>query len=142
MTSISLVRSSLGPDFTAGVLTCPALLEDQPDLVLATVEDPWKDNAPHVSCIPAGTYPLQFAWSAKRNRLVPFVLDVPFRSLIEIHSGNTAADVQGCIALGLRASASGVSSSQVAVDRFEAWLGIACRGHVQLVITDPRVVTA
>lgn len=138
MKTISLVRSSLGPDFTAGVLTCPALLEEQRDLVLATVEDAWKNNAPHVSCIPAGTYPVQFAWSAKRNRLVPFVLDVPFRSLIEIHTGNTAGDVEGCIALGLRASATGVAMSQVAIDRFEAWLGLASRDHVQVTIEDPK----
>lgn len=139
MKTITLTRSSLGPDFTAGVLTCPSLDEGLPDLILATVERPWLNNAPHISCIPAGTYTVQYAWSARWNRLMPMLLDVPHRSLIEIHPANTAADVEGCIGPGLRATDSGVASSIPACEKFNAWLGIACRDHVQITITDPPV---
>lgn len=145
MVTVHLVRSKTGPDFTAGVMTCPSLDEHLADLILATVEDAWRGNQPLVSCIPEGTYPLQFAWSGKRNRLVPFVLDVPHRSLIEIHVANTDRDVEGCIGVGLRATDTGVALSVPAVERFEAWLGLACRDHVQLAVEnppDPRVVTA
>ena len=135
---ISLIRSSLGPDFTAGTLTCPSLNpETAPDLVLATVERPWLNNAPHISCIPAGTYPIQFAFSDRWQRLVPMLLDVPFRSLIEVHIANVAQDVEGCIGPGLRATPLGVASSGLAVQKFEAWLGLACRDHVQIEIENP-----
>lgn len=139
MTVIALERSALGPDHTSGVMTCPTLNEALPDLVLHTVERPWLGNQPHISCIPAGTYPVQFAFSERWNRLVPMLLDVPFRSLIEIHVANVAKDVEGCIGLGLSETPMGVGSSAVAVQRFEAWLGSACRDHVQIQITDPPV---
>ena len=139
MNTIELHRTVLGPDHAAGTLTCPSLNEALPDLVLHTVERPWLNNAPHVSCIPAGTYPVQFAFSERWARLVPMVLDVPFRSLIEIHVANIAKDVEGCIGPGLYETPAGVGSSVVAVQRFEAWLGIACRDHVRIVITDPII---
>lgn len=66
---------------------------------LATVEDPWLDNQPNVSCIPAGTY------IAKRYKSPHFGVDVfmlqgvPGRSAIEIHPANRVSDVEGCIGI-------------------------------------------
>lgn len=143
--TVELDRSQLGPDFTAGILTAPSTVEGLPDLVLATVERPWLNNAPHISCIPAGLYPMQYAWSDRWQRIMPFVMDVPFRDLIEVHVANVAADVEGCIGVGLRATTTGVGPSIPAFQRFDAWLGRASQhAHIVLKITDPptKAVTA
>jgi len=72
-----------------------------------SLELPWKDNQRNISCIPAGTYTVTIRLSHKYGR-VYWVLDVPGRSYILIHSGNWAGDVSkglkthtnGCILLG------------------------------------------
>lgn len=63
-----------------------------------TIELPWRDNLPHVSCIPEGSYPLVKRFNDKRkNHLL--VQQVPGRSLILIHPANNAEkQLQGCIA--------------------------------------------
>lgn len=73
--------------------------------VFHTIERPWLDNKPRVSCIPPGTY--KFAphgWeknsTASKTRVWE-LLDVPDRTGILIHVGNTSKDVIGCIAVGL-----------------------------------------
>lgn len=137
MKTISLVRSSLGPAWTAGVMTCPSVNENIADLVFATLELPWKGNQKGVSCVPAGTYPVQYAWSDRWNRLMPHVLDVPFRDLIELHIGNFPRDTDGCVLVGSVATDIGIGSSTAAFVRFDAWLGRASVDHVQIVIEDP-----
>lgn len=64
-----------------------------------TLEDPWNDNKVGVSCIPAGIYQCGEHSGAKyKNTWI--VKDVPGRSAIIIHSGNTHADTRGCILIG------------------------------------------
>lgn len=83
-------------------------VEGKPELestVFHTIERPWLDNKPRVSCIPKGTY--QFAphgWedgSTDHMTRVWELLDVPDRTGILMHVGNTSKDVIGCIAIGL-----------------------------------------
>jgi len=72
-----------------------------------TLELPWKDNQPNISCIPEGTYPVSIRISPKYNK-VYHVSNVEDRKHILIHSGNLAGNVskglkthvQGCILLG------------------------------------------
>lgn len=74
-----------------------------------TLELPWRDNAPRVSCIPPGSYRIAVKNSPRFGRVYR-LSDVPGRSEILIHSGNWAGDValgyrshvQGCILLGNR----------------------------------------
>lgn len=63
-----------------------------------TIELPWRDNQPRVSCIPEGHYPLIKRFSSKfKNHLM--VNNVPGRDLILIHPANNALkELQGCIA--------------------------------------------
>jgi len=72
------------------------LLDNQ--LVCYTIELPWRDNQPRVSCIPEGCYPLVKRYSKTHgNHLM--LQKVPNRSLILIHTANNALrDLQGCIA--------------------------------------------
>jgi hypothetical protein len=73
-----------------------------------TVERPWMDNAPSISCIPNGKYLLHSYDSPKFGNSViiyggsvsPYP-DPDFeRNGILIHPANIANDVQGCIGLG------------------------------------------
>jgi len=86
-----------------------------------TVERPWLDNAPNISCIPAGLYKMERRDSPKFGPNVWEVCDVPGRSHILFHAGNRASDLQGCIApgVGLRQDLSGVGSSKVALEIIE-----------------------
>lgn len=62
-----------------------------------TIEPPWRNNQPQISCIPEGRYPLthrlslRFGWHFLVN-------DVPGRKLILIHAFNHALkESRGCI---------------------------------------------
>lgn len=66
-----------------------------------TVEKPWKDNKPEVSCIPEDLYAANLYESPTKGRGIVWQLKkVPNRTFIQIHRGNTQMDVVGCIALG------------------------------------------
>lgn len=67
-------------------------------LTLSTLENPWKDNEPMVSCIPPGDYRIERDFTG-RHQLWK-LLDVPERWGIEIHLGNRVADTAGCPLLG------------------------------------------
>jgi hypothetical protein len=63
-----------------------------------TIELPWLDNEPLVSCIPEGRYVLVKRYSRKFCHHL-LVKDVPGRALILIHAANDAqAELKGCIA--------------------------------------------
>lgn len=64
-----------------------------------TIERPWLDNQQQVSCIPPGIYTC-VRYSSMRFPNVWEVTDVPNRSAILIHAGNTMNDLRGCIAPG------------------------------------------
>lgn len=64
-----------------------------------TCEDPWNDNKPNISCIPAGHYQCT-KFNGARFSDVWEILNVPKRSAILIHNGNTIADTHGCVLVG------------------------------------------
>lgn len=77
-------------------------------------EQPWNNNLPDISCIPAGTYQLLPYDSPAHGPTVVFhnpalgIYGTPAmipvgksgRSLCEIHVGNWPRDVKGCVAVG------------------------------------------
>lgn len=72
-----------------------------------TIELPWKDNKPKVSCIPVGKYKCIYRYSTKYKGHY-HVTGVPNRSWILTHNGTFAGDVEegfkthseGCIIIG------------------------------------------
>ena len=64
-----------------------------------TIELPWDDNMPDQSCIPTGTYTCVPHNSAAHPGTWE-VENVPGRSSILIHTGNTEHDSLGCIIVG------------------------------------------
>ena len=89
------------------------------ELMCDTLENPWLDNQRNISCIPAGQYNVRLRLareSATRDYLHLLVQEVPNRSYILFHIGNTAKDTQGCILVGLKREQDFVSNSRLAMD--------------------------
>ena len=64
-----------------------------------TLELPWLENKNNKSCIPVGSYNVVTRKSARYGTHF-HVTDVPNRTFILIHAGNTYNDTRGCILLG------------------------------------------
>lgn len=101
--------------FTAISTTGQLSIDGVPSLW--TLELPNKDGLPG-SCIPQGVYPVVAYMSPKFGRTMPLLRDIPNRSNIEIHWGNTAADTDGCILLGRTRDKDYVGESRMAFDEF------------------------
>jgi len=69
---------------------------------LYTLECPWKQNQPDVSCIPEGLYGLTRDTFKDEYPNYRVVNPPPGRYAIEIHRANRACQLKGCIAVGLR----------------------------------------
>jgi hypothetical protein len=71
------------------------------DIIAYTLELPWQGNEPLISAIPDGTYGgiLRYdhadAWRIE-------LTGVPGRANVQIHTGNTPDDSEGCILVGLK----------------------------------------
>lgn len=91
-----------------------------------TCEEPWGNNARKISCIPAGTYRCS-VYSGTKFKNVWMVKDVPRRSAILIHWGNTIKDIEGCILVGSSFSMfgdlPGVSKSKITFEALRKTLG-------------------
>ena len=84
-----------------------------------TLENPYLDNQRSISCIPEGQYKVRLRTareSATKEYLHLLVQDVPDRSLILFHSGNTAKDTRGCILVGMTSKQNFVGNSTLAMD--------------------------
>ena len=95
MKQLRLVRVSEYDGATLGVLC----IDHVPEFV--TLEDAWRDNERQISCIPVGRYTIKPRVSPKFGNTWQ-VMDVPERSHILFHAGNTHKDTHGCILLGLQ----------------------------------------
>jgi hypothetical protein len=87
---LTLVRIAQSYQGTFGVLRDGAI----PFAV--TLEEPWIDNHPMISCIPTGRYLCERVQSPKFGETFE-VMHVPERSHILFHKGNTTDDTMGCI---------------------------------------------
>jgi len=84
-----------------------------------TLELAWKENQRSISCIPAGEYDVRLRLpreSATREYIHLLVKDVPNRSYILVHIGNTTADTKGCILVGQSRKQHFVGNSTLAMD--------------------------
>lgn len=104
--------------------TYGALSDDENEPICRTLELPWKDNQPQVSCIPAGSYTCFRRHSDHFQCEVFEIGGVPGRSDVLLHPANYASELRGCVALGtsfVDLNGDGVNdlaSSRVAFDAF------------------------
>lgn len=84
------------------------LCDENGNAMLKTVERPWKDNQPSISCVPEGEYDLIQHTSPKFGECLALdgeqhgvtVFGPSQRTHILFHPANTASELQGCIAPG------------------------------------------
>ena len=119
---VNLCRIKRGDQGTRGILFSDSFF-------CHTIELPWRDNTPNISCIPSGKYDVDIKISPRYGKIY-HVKKVPKRSYILIHSGNWAGDkskgyktnVAGCLLLGLKTGLLvnqwAVLNSRIAVKRF------------------------
>jgi hypothetical protein len=131
MKHLRLVRVSEYKGSTMGVLC----INDIPEFV--TLEDAWRNNERMISCIPTGEYKIRQRNSPKFGRTYR-VEDVPGRSHILFHAGNTHEDTHGCILLGMQfgkiKGEPAILSSRTAFSSFmQMMIGVS---EAELVIVD------
>jgi hypothetical protein len=97
---LTLLRIGHSEQGTFGVL------RDRDIPFALTLEDPWHDNAPNESCIPEGHYTCIRIKSPRFGETFQ-ILDVPGRTYILFHKGNTIADTKGCVLVGEEFSTAG-----------------------------------
>jgi hypothetical protein len=73
------------------------LLDDQ--VCCVTLERPWLDNSINISCVPPGVYQCRRVHSPNYGDTFE-ISDVPGRTHILFHIGNTIKDSKGCVLLG------------------------------------------
>src|SRR3990167_155203 len=95
MIDIVLQRIASLPHATYG------LLMDKGEPWLNTIEDPWKNNEPFVSCIPPGTYFCKRVLSPHFGDTFE-IGGVPGRDHILFHCGDDEKDTEGCVLVGLQ----------------------------------------
>ena len=124
-------ESTVGELFVDGVFEC-YVLED-------VARAPRSPKVFGRTAIPAGTYGVVVTMSNRFRRLMPLLLNVPGYAGVRIHSGNTAADTEGCLLLGLDKKPDFVGRSREAYSRFFPRLQDAlAAGPVTLTIRDTR----
>ena len=64
-----------------------------------TLEQPWRENETDISCIPAGRYLCRRVDSPHFGNTFE-ITEVPERSHVLFHKGNTLADTKGCVMVG------------------------------------------
>ena len=116
-TRVTLTRLSTSKAGTHGVLSVNG------QVMFVTLERPWADNKPNVSCIPAGRYNVRMRYSPRFKRKLYEIEGVKGRSDILIHPGNTVEDTSGCILLGEKREGTSVLNSRRAVELLHKQLG-------------------
>lgn len=75
-----------------------------------TLEDPVREIAgqpvsawkiPGNTAIPRGRYEVAMTWSPRFQRILPLLMNVPGFVGVRIHAGNTSADTEGCVLVGM-----------------------------------------
>lgn len=65
-----------------------------------SLELPWLNNIPFISCVPSGEYSIVLEYSPKFNMNLYELKGVPGRSECKFHIANSLYEIKGCIALG------------------------------------------
>jgi hypothetical protein len=91
--NVNLIRIESTEEHTAGVL----IIDN--NIICSTLELPYRNNEQGISCIPYGNYVCELKNSYKFG-LVYQIMNVPNRSDILFHVGNSVNDISGCVLLG------------------------------------------
>ena len=92
---LTIARKYKSPNCTSGYFAVNG------KVVAYALELPWHGNKPLISSIPDGTYGAVLRYDHPDKWRIELT-GVPGRSYVQIHTGNTTADSEGCILLGAK----------------------------------------
>lgn len=93
-----------------------------------TLEPPVREygvKIPGRSAVPAGTYKTVLNYSARFQRVLPLLIDVPGFEGVRIHPGNGAEDTRGCVLVGFNRQKGRVLQSRATFERLFEKLRLA-----------------
>jgi hypothetical protein len=127
---------TLGSLYVDGEFEC-FTLEDVIREVPEQAVEKWKVDGD--TAIPSGIYEVVVNMSTRFSRLLPLLVNVPGFQGVRIHSGNVAADTEGCILVGQRQTQTSVLNSHLAFNALFARIQAALEGNekVYIRITNP-----
>lgn len=91
-------KHTIGRMYVDGQYLCYTLEDKMREIPNKAVSD-WKVYAQ--TAIPTGVYRLMISMSNRFKKPLPQILNVDGFSGIRIHAGNTSADTEGCILVGM-----------------------------------------
>jgi hypothetical protein len=107
--NLKVVRKTFTEQSTVGELSVNGKFE------CFTLEDKVRAVKIHgATAIPEGIYEVAITFSEKFQKQLPLLLKVPNYEGVRIHSGNTAADTEGCILVGSSKGPDFVGNSRAA----------------------------
>ena len=113
---LTLKRIALKPTYTIGHLYIDS------KYFCDTIEDKVRDlkkesKVKGQTAIPYGTYEVTWSYSPRFKKFTPRLQNIPQFSGVLIHSGNTAADTEGCIIVGENKVVGKVINSRATVNK-------------------------
>lgn len=92
------------------------------------------------TAIPAGRYQVTVTESKRFGKRLPLLRDVPGFDGVRIHAGNTSADTEGCILVGLQKGVNSIGRSKAAMELLMPKLEAALQdgGEVWIEILNPK----
>ncbi|WP_044003040.1 DUF5675 family protein [Hymenobacter swuensis] len=109
---LTLKRTTFTTESTIGKLSIEGKFECY--VLEDVVRKPGAGKVWGKTAIPAGTYPVTITYSNRFRRLMPLLSGVKGFEGIRIHSGNTAADTEGCLLVGTSQAKDFVGNSRAA----------------------------
>lgn len=127
---------TIGRLYVGGVYLCDTLEDTDRELVQGmTAAQISAHKVYGKTAIPAGRYRVSITYSPKFRRNLPILHDVTGFEGIRIHSGNTAADSEGCLLVGENKKKGMVLNSRIALDRLMRKLNAAVSRKEEIWIT-------
>ena len=88
-----------------------------------TLERPWLDNKPSVSCIPEGTYIVDRDHTGRHKWYKIREGQIDGRTFIEFHEANSVSQLEGCISLCIELSNGKAYQCTAALNKLLEWFG-------------------
>lgn len=133
--------ATLGKLYIDGIFACHTLEDEIREIEGMPVAE-WKVKG--ATAIPAGTYRVSLENSGRFGPDTLTINDVPGFTAIRMHAGNTAADTEGCLLLGMRATdvslIGGTSRPAVALVKGEVQRALERGESVLIDINNPAAV--